>query len=412
MSIFLIIILCIVYNVWYNNYKDKQKRGIQLNLEKMKMEARKRMKILGIHEPTIAQFIEEGKISFSGKSYLGANYWINEERKKAIEIIEKENNILVYYAIEQKYMGDITMLYLFYISPYEEDWEMDYQSIVENYQYTYGLNEIETKFNPEIATRGGMTTIASVKDIPKTILVNSQMYLSKITEQSTKLWILLFFILVIFFVLSTVLNAKVSPVKSFLYAVLFLFLGSILSYGVFLIFPEKLLLISPRYGYGFSFFVVSIIMLTLANTSKNVLGYVSKTAVCLFCVYLLSFTFVYASALSHQKESFERQSMILADDLKDLVNRDTVTVHSTSLFKDSPVFVNSSKNYPILKELVPPNEALYWPNQFLFRTYTGLNVNMEIFDINALNKEESELMKSNYYHDIYVKDSEVFVHVK
>ncbi|HFN7014456.1 TPA: glucosyltransferase domain-containing protein, partial [Enterococcus faecalis] len=40
---------------------------------------------------------------------------------------------------------------------------------------------IETKFNPEIATRGGMTTIASVKDIPKTILVNSQMYLSKIT---------------------------------------------------------------------------------------------------------------------------------------------------------------------------------------------------------------------------------------
>lgn len=82
---------------------------------------------------------------------------------------------------------------------------------------------IETKFNPEIATRGGMTTIASVKDIPKTILVNSQMYLSKITEQSTKLWILLFFILVIFFVLSTVLNAKVSPVKSFLYAVLFLF---------------------------------------------------------------------------------------------------------------------------------------------------------------------------------------------
>lgn len=107
------------------------------------MEARKRMKILGIHEPTIAQFVEEGKISFSGKSYLGANYWINEERKKAIEIIEKENNILVYYAIEQKYMGDITMLYLFYISLYEEDWEMDHQSIVENYQYTYGLNETD-----------------------------------------------------------------------------------------------------------------------------------------------------------------------------------------------------------------------------------------------------------------------------
>lgn len=84
-----------------------------------------------------------------------------------------------------------------------------------------------------------MTTIASVKDILKTILVNSQMYLSKITEQSIKLWILLFFILVIFFVLSTVLNAKVSSVKIFLYALLFLFLGSTLSYGVFLIFLES-----------------------------------------------------------------------------------------------------------------------------------------------------------------------------
>lgn len=35
-----------------------------IEFRKMKMEARKRMKILGIHEPTIAQFIEEGKISF------------------------------------------------------------------------------------------------------------------------------------------------------------------------------------------------------------------------------------------------------------------------------------------------------------------------------------------------------------
>ena len=36
-----------------------------------------------------------------------------------------------------------SMYPLFYISPYEEDWEMDYQSIVENYQYTYGLNETD-----------------------------------------------------------------------------------------------------------------------------------------------------------------------------------------------------------------------------------------------------------------------------
>lgn len=135
-------LLCKVYFIRYDIDIRLRDGGNKMNNEK-KEEAQKRMRLMGIHEATIAQFVEEGKISFSGKSYLGANYWVDEERKKAIEKIEKENNILVYYAIEQKYMGDITMLYLFYISPYEEDWEMDHQSIVENYQYTYGLNETD-----------------------------------------------------------------------------------------------------------------------------------------------------------------------------------------------------------------------------------------------------------------------------
>ncbi|EGO8848080.1 PcfR [Enterococcus faecalis] len=113
-----------------------------MNNEK-KEEALKRMRLMGIHEATIAQFVEEGKISFSGKSYLGANYWVDEERKKAIEKIEKEYNILVYYAIEQKYQGNITMLYLFYVSPFENEWSMDHESIEENYQYSYGLNETD-----------------------------------------------------------------------------------------------------------------------------------------------------------------------------------------------------------------------------------------------------------------------------
>lgn len=106
-------------------------------------EAQKRMRLMGIHEATIAQFVEEGKISFSSKSYLGANYWVDAERKKAIEKIEKEYNILVYYAIEEKYQGNITMLYLFYVSPFENEWSMDHESIEENYQYTYGLNETD-----------------------------------------------------------------------------------------------------------------------------------------------------------------------------------------------------------------------------------------------------------------------------
>ncbi|HHU5778171.1 TPA: hypothetical protein KG990_003205, partial [Enterococcus faecalis] len=60
--------------------------------------------------------------------------------------------------------------------------------------------------------------------------------------------------------------------------------------------------------------------------------------------------------------------------------------------------------------VIPPAIFFYYSTLFDSRFKT-LQQN-QIFDINALNKEESELMKSNYYHDIYVKDSEVFVHVK
>lgn len=69
------------------------------------MEARKRMKILGIHEPTIAQFIEEGKISFSGKSYLGANYWINEERKKQSKLSRKKTIYLYTMRLNKSIWG-------------------------------------------------------------------------------------------------------------------------------------------------------------------------------------------------------------------------------------------------------------------------------------------------------------------
>lgn len=54
--------------------------------------------------------------------------------------------------------------------------------------------------------------------------------------------------------------------------------------------------------------------------------------------------------------------MILVDDLKDLVNCDMVIVYSMFLFKDLLVFVNSLKNYFILKELVLLNEVFYWLN--------------------------------------------------
>ncbi|EOH98680.1 hypothetical protein UAW_01276 [Enterococcus haemoperoxidus ATCC BAA-382] len=282
-----------------------------------------------------------------------------------------------------------------------------------SYITAMGLYFVETKFNPELANRGSNVVIARLKDIPKTLFVNSQMYLNRIFEQSIKVWIVLFICLILLFIVFSVVNAKIHPFKSFLFIVLYLILGSILSYGVFLIFPEKLALAAPRYAYGFGIFTSITFILLLENKlSPLVINITVRGIVSLFCFYLLSFPFVYASSLFYQKEAFERQSVMLAMTLKNFVTTDTKEVHATMLFKDSPVFNNTMQNYPILQEMVPPNSAIFFPNQVLFKTYTGMGIVIQPFDFASFDKEQSELKSTDYYYDIYEKDKELYIVMK
>lgn len=275
------------------------------------------------------------------------------------------------------------------------------------------LYSVETKFNPELANRGSNVVIAKLKDIPKTLVVNSQMYLHRILEQSIKVWIILFIFLILSFIVFSVANAKIHHFKSLLYVLLYLILGSILSYGVFLIFPEKLAIDAPRYAYGFGVFTAITFILLLENKfSPPVINIAVKGAVSLFCYYLLSFPFIYASSLYHQQEAFERQSVMLAMTLKDLVTTGTKEVYATTLFKDSSVFNNTKKNYPILQEMVPPNSAIFFPNQILFRTYTGMELMIQQFDVSKFDKDPSELKLTDYYYDIYEKDKKLYIIMK
>ncbi|MGX7244714.1 glucosyltransferase domain-containing protein, partial [Enterococcus quebecensis] len=270
---------------------------------------------------------------------------------------------------------------------------------------------IETKFNPEISDRGDHVVIASIKDIPKTILTNSQMYLNTVQEQSTKLWLSLFIILILLFIVTSILNSKLHFFKSISFVVLYLILASVLSYGVFLIFPEKLALVAPRYAYGFSVFasITLILLLSKLSVSPNWIRVTSKVFICLFSYYMLSFPFVYASTLHYQKEEFEKQSLILAGDLKDLITPDTMAIYSKSLFKDSPILINSVRNFPILKEIVPSNSEVYWPNQLWFKTYTGINITINPLNPKIFKKDPSELKFSDYYYDIYEKNNDLYI---
>lgn len=282
-----------------------------------------------------------------------------------------------------------------------------------SYIFAMLLYFLETKLNPELASRGNNVAIAALKDIPKTIIINSQMYLSTIAEQSAKAWLVLFIFLILLFVVFSVANAKIHLFKSLLYVAIYLILGSILSYGVFLIFPEKLALAAPRYAYGFGVFTSITFILLLENKiSRPVMNFAVKGAVSLFCYYLLSFPFIYASSLYYQKEAFERQSVMLATTLKDFVTAETKEVHATMLFKDSPVLNNTKQNYRILQEMVPPNSAIFFPNQVLFKTYSGMDIMIQPFDFAHFDKEHSELKSTDYYYDIYEKDKELYIVMK
>ncbi|MFD1901365.1 hypothetical protein GQR36_17580 [Enterococcus termitis] len=56
---------------------------------------------------------------------------------------------------------------------------------------------------------------------------------------------------------------------------------------------------------------------------------------------------------------------MLAMTLKNLVTTETKEVYASMLFKDSPVFDNTKRNYPILQDMVPPNTAIF----FLIKWY-------------------------------------------
>lgn len=270
----------------------------------------------------------------------------------------------------------------------------------------------ETKFNPELANRGGNVVVARLVDMPKTILDNSQMYLNKILEQSAHIWIYLFVILIALFILTNVLSSEANFFKTLFFVIAYLILAAILSYGIFLIFPEKLALASPRYAYGFSVFVALTFILLLRKMPLFSFNLVTKLLVSLFCYYLLSFPFIYAASLHYQKESFERQSLILATDLKNVITPDTTGIYSNTLFKESPILLNTERNYPIIDNLVPHNQEIYWPNQLLFITYTGIQFNIQAFAVDKFEKKAEELKVSDYYYDIYKKDTNIYVIMK
>lgn len=122
-----------------------------ISKEEMKLEAIKRMEMLGIHVETIRQFKEDNLLSYS---ITGVNYWFSDQQKKVISEFEQEQNCLVYYGILNQESLEPT-LSLLYVPSYNDDfsyrkeWLLDRQDLSENRCLAY-VHHIENEILSEI----------------------------------------------------------------------------------------------------------------------------------------------------------------------------------------------------------------------------------------------------------------------
>lgn len=77
--------------------------------ERMKEEALKRMKLLGMHKNAISEFEKENRLN---KSVMyGMLFWLTEEEKQLVNQWQEETGNLVYHVIENQFeFGTIGIL--------------------------------------------------------------------------------------------------------------------------------------------------------------------------------------------------------------------------------------------------------------------------------------------------------------
>ena len=108
--------------------------------QKQKQEALKRMQLLKLHKNVINEFKKEDVVYYSERQnriFDGILYWVSN-KPEFVEIIkefETRHNALVYHAqLTRTTFGDC--LTLFYVSQYDEEWQMDLDALKEKEIHT------------------------------------------------------------------------------------------------------------------------------------------------------------------------------------------------------------------------------------------------------------------------------------
>ena len=111
---------------------------MNVSREIKKEEAIKRMRAMNIYSNAIKQF-KNADIVMVSEPPLGGLFWLNDEEKEMVSKFEQENNALVYLVV-RSFTNLGIMDNIFYVSDYQDEWEMDNSDLNENYACVYVIN--------------------------------------------------------------------------------------------------------------------------------------------------------------------------------------------------------------------------------------------------------------------------------
>ena len=103
-----------------------------------KVEAIRRMELLGIFPETIRQFEDDDYVSISDPP-CGAFYWIDADAQKVVHEFEQKYNALVYVGV-RAYTTIGKMDAFLYVSDHKDEWVADRVDLANKEPYAYVVN--------------------------------------------------------------------------------------------------------------------------------------------------------------------------------------------------------------------------------------------------------------------------------
>lgn len=108
-------------------------------IEMRKLDAKKRLQLLNVHQNVINEFMNEDKLNKSdGK--LGILYWLEDDEETMVEQFQEKHGVLVYHVLKT-YTADMGIIYdLLYISEDVECWDIEKDDLKNGYALSYTVS--------------------------------------------------------------------------------------------------------------------------------------------------------------------------------------------------------------------------------------------------------------------------------